>query len=94
MQLNRNKLRKLYRFNYLKNNGVVDTSHGRMGELLRQRYPGISTRIPFDLGRRVPLRDPTINKLIDKWKNDKKELLSNDHEDYYNKVFKSNLGLK
>ena len=79
MQLNRNKLRKLYRFNYLKNNGVVDTSHGRMGELLRQRYPGISTRIPFDLGRRVPLRDPTLLKIRDKWLNDKKELLSNDH---------------
>ena len=79
MQLNRNKLRKLYRFNYLKNNGVVDTSHGRMGELLRQRYPNISTRIPYDLGKRVPLRDPTIKKLRDKWMNDKKELLSNDH---------------
>ena len=79
MQLNRNKLRKLYRFNYLKNNGVVDTSHGRMEELLRQRYPNISTRIPYDLGKRVPLRDPTIKKLREKWMNDKKELLSNDH---------------
>ena len=79
MQLNRNKLRKLYRFNYLKNNGVVDTSHGRLGELLRQRYPNISTRIGYDVNRRVPLRDPTLNKLREKWLNDKKELLSNDH---------------
>ena len=79
MQLNRNKLRKLYRFNYLKNNGVVDTSHGRLAEILRNRYPNISTRIDYDINRTVPLRDPTINKIRQKWINDKKDLISSDH---------------
>lgn len=79
MQLNRKKLRKIYRFNYLKNNGVVDTSHGRLAEILRNRYPNISTRIDYDINRTVPLRDPTINKIRQKWINDKKDLISSDH---------------
>lgn len=79
MQLNRKKLRKIYRFNYLKNNGVVDTSHGRLAEILRNRYPNISTRIDYDINRTVPLRDPTINKIRQKWMNDKKDLISSDH---------------
>ena len=79
MQLNRKKLRKIYRFNYLKNNGVVDTSHGRLAEILRNRYPNISTKIDYDINRTVPLRDPTINKIRQKWINDKKDLISSDH---------------
>lgn len=39
MELRRKDLRKLYRFNYLKQNGVIDASHGRWAELMKQRYP-------------------------------------------------------
>lgn len=79
MELNRKNLRKLYRFNYLKTNGVVDTSHGRLAEILRNTYPNISTRIGYDVNRMVPLRDPTINKIRQKWINDKKDLLNSEH---------------
>ena len=38
MELNRNQVRKLVRFNYLKENGVVDPTHGRLTDLLMKRY--------------------------------------------------------
>lgn len=76
MQMNRKKLRKLYRFNYLKNNGVVDTSHGRLAELLRNRYPGISDQIRFDIKKRT---GPDVSKFKLKWINDKKDLITADH---------------
>ena len=76
MKMNRKKLRKLYRFNYLKNNGVVDTSHGRLAELLRNRYPGISDQIRFDIKKRT---GPDVSKFKLKWINDKKDLITADH---------------
>lgn len=78
MKLNRKNLRKMYRFNYLKNNGVVDTSHGRLAEILRNRYPDISTRISYEVNRNVP-KGALMSKIREKWINDKKDLLSNDH---------------
>ena len=76
MKMNRKKLRKLYRFNYLKNNGVVDTSHGRLAELLRNRYPDISKPFRFDIKQRTV---PDVSKAKLKWINDKKDLITADH---------------
>ena len=76
MKMNRKKLRKLYRFNYLKNNGVVDTSHGRLAELLRNRYPDISKPFRFDIKQRTV---PDVSKSKLKWINDKKDLITADH---------------
>ena len=38
MELNRDQIRKLVRFNYLKENGVVDPTHGRLTDFLMKRY--------------------------------------------------------
>ena len=86
MELRRNDLRKLYRFQYLKKNGVVDTSHGRLYELLRQRIapqnhpgdklPGIK---PIDLTWKGKNPRGKSKDYLSKWKKDKESLLSTEH---------------
>lgn len=86
MELRRNDLRKLYRFQYLKKNGVVDTSHGRLYELLKQRIapmnhpgdklPGIK---PIDLTWKGKNPRGKSKDYLSKWKKDKESLLSTEH---------------
>ena len=84
MELRRNDLRKLYRFQYLKKNGVVDTSHGRLYELLRQRmppmnHPSIPGIKPIDLTWKGKNPRGKSKDYLSKWRKDKESLLSTEH---------------
>ena len=81
-ELRRKDLRRLYRFKYLKNNGVIDTSHGRIQDILMkyQLYnakPGY--RDPVDRLKEMDLIKKTSNNHgTNKWKNIKAKLLETD----------------
>lgn len=81
-ELRRKDLRRLYRFKYLKNNGVIDTSHGRIQDILMkyQLYnakPGY--RDPVDRLKEMDLIKKTSNNHgNNKWKNIKAKLLETD----------------
>ena len=80
MELRRKDLRKMYRFRYLKENPPIDTSHGRLAELMRQRYPpAVVAPKPLIGG------DAGIWKA--KWKKSKSKLIQSEHGiGYLNKL--------
>ena len=88
-ELRRKDLRRLYRFKYLKNNGVVDTSHGRIQDILRKyqiyynQKPGyvdpVNRLKEMNLNKKNNERHGTNKNLnIDKWKKIKARLLESD----------------
>ena len=75
MEMRRRDLRKLYRFKYLKENPPIDTSRGRLAELLRQRYPHIG-----DASVAIPSRTTaSVKDYGSKWRKDKQELVQTEH---------------
>ena len=87
LELRRSDLRKLYRFRYLKRHGVVDTSNGRLFELLRQRLPPQNHPISNPKIQKPKIRwdwkgiypPGESKKYQPKWIKDKENLLSTEH---------------
>ena len=81
-ELRRKDLRRLFRFKYLKNNGVIDTSHGGIFDILQKKYynknPGYYKPIDFKEIINKNLILPKKLTKHDKWRKIKGELLKTD----------------